>query len=265
MEATWNAQFELDLEADAQRRVRRALGFSALAHVLVVIVLMFKPTPEPLLLPAAITVDLVAAPPSVAPPAAAKPAPVAKPRPVAPPPPPQAKILPKRAPDALAKPAAKPAPVEPIRRRARPKEMELGDAMAALRNQLGEPTAESSDAPPVEVADASPSAGLPGAIDAAGTATVSPELRQWMADTIRHIQGVWVNPPDFLGRGLLTELRVELLADGTVVGSPEVLRSSGDPYADDNAVRAINKSSPLPAPPTAGAQIFIFSPEATAR
>ena len=78
-------------------------------------------------------------------------------------------------------------------------------------------------------------------------------------------RSVWVNPPEFVGRGLRTELRVELRADGTVVGDPQVLRSSGDPYADDNAVRALKKASPLPAPPEAGAQTFIFVPEARSR
>lgn len=261
MEATWDTGLDLDLEAGARRRLRRAYAFSALGHVLLVLVLMLRPSPEPMVLPPAITVDLVAAPQTPAPAEAAKPAPAPKPRPVAPPPPPQPKILPKRAPDALAKPAPKPAP-EPIRRRARPKEMELGDAMAALRSELGEevppPVTDSAPAETTELA-----AATPGPAAGAGTAAISPELRAWIVATTRHVQSRWVNPPEFLGRGLLTELRVELQADGTVVGEPEVLRSSGDPYADDNAVRALQKSSPLPPPPKAGPQVFIFSPEAS--
>ncbi len=255
MEATWNTQLELDLETDARRRLRRALAFSVLGHGVVVVLLMLRPSPPPIALPQAITVDLVAAPPAAAP--AAKP--VEKPAPApAPPPPPQAKVLPKRAPDALAKPAA-PKPAEPIRRRPRPKEMELGDAMAALRAELGE------NAPPVDTPvpaeTSSATEALPS--DVAGTATISPELRQWILATTRHVQSVWVNPPEFVGRGLRTELRVQLRADGTVVGEPEVIRSSGDPYADDNAVRALKKASPLPVPPAAGAQTFIFVPEAS--
>ena len=259
MEATWDTGLDLDLEAGARRRLRRAYAFSALGHVLLVLVLMLRPSPEPMVLPPAITVDLVAAPPTPAPAEAAKPVPAPKPRPVAPPPPPQPKILPKRAPEALAKPAP-----EPIRRRARPKEMELGDAMAALRSELGEEVPPPvTDATPAETTELA--AATPGPAAGAGTAAISPELRAWIVATTRHVQSVWVNPPEFLGRGLLTELRVELQTDGTVVGEPEVLRSSGDPYADDNAVRALQKSSPLPPPPKAGPQVFIFSPEAPPR
>jgi len=258
MGATWNTTFELELETDARRRVRRAYAFSALGHLVFVILLMLRPAPDPIVFPPAITVDLIAALPSPAPPVS-KPAPVAKPRPA--PPPPQAKILPKSAPDAMAKPKA-PAPVEPIRRRARPKEMELGDAMAALRSDLGEAAPPLESAQPDTAVDA---IGAPGPASSAGTARVSPELLAWINATRRHVQSVWVNPPEFLDRGLMTRLEVQLLADGTVVGDPEVTSSSGDPYADDNARRALVKASPLPAPPAAGIQVFIFSPEAAPR
>jgi TonB family protein len=260
VEATWNAQLELDLETDARRRVRRALAISTLAHVVVVVVMMIRPAPEPIALPPAITVDLVAAPPPAPPAAKPAPAPAPKPAPVAPPAPPQPKILPKRAPDALARPV-EPKPAEPIRRRPRPKEMELGDAMAALRAELGEDAPAPESAEPAETSAATEAAPLAGE----GTGTISPELRKWIAATTRHVQSVWVNPPEFVGRGLRTELRVELLADGTVVGDPQVLGTSGDPYADDNAVRALKKASPLPAPPEAGAHTFIFVPEARVR
>ena len=89
----------------------------------------------------------------------------------------------------------------------------------------------------------------------------APEEAAWMLATKRHIRSVWVTPPDFLNRGLSTELRVDLAADGAVIGEPEVVRSSGDPFADDNAVRALLKASPLPAPPQAGRRTFIFEPE----
>lgn len=271
MNATWNNSFELDLEADARRRLHRAWLLSAVGHGLVVLLLSLRPAPDPFVLPAAITVNLISAPPSPAPPAArpapaAKPAPAPKPAPV-PPPPPQAKILPKQAPEVVARPAPvpKPAPAEPVPRPVRPKEMELGDAMAALRSEVGEDSP--LQPPPAETlarAEVAPNA-MPGAASQTGSAVVSPELRLWMAATARHVQSVWVNPVEFLGRGLLTELEVTLEADGTVVGRPRVLRSSGDPYADDNAVRALQKASPLPAPPSAGRHVFIFSPEATSR
>jgi outer membrane biosynthesis protein TonB len=256
VEATWESSIELELEADAKRRLRRALVVSALAHVLVVLLLMLRPAPEPIVLPPAITVDLVAAPPS-APAAKPAPAPAAKPAPA--PASPQPRLLPKTAPSVVAKPVPKPKP-EPIRRRPRPKELELGDAMAALRAELGEEAApvltETAASEPIESASAS--SGDAGA----GAVQVSPELLKWIADTKQHIRTVSVNPPDFVGKGLQTTLRVQLRADGEVVGQPEVVGSSGDPFADDNAVRALMKSSPLPAPPQAGAQIFVFIPEA---
>lgn len=267
MTATFDTSFELDLEAESRRRLHRAWVMSALGHVFVLLILALRPAPERYVLPQAMTVDLVAAAPAAPKPApkpAAKPAPAPAPRAVPAPPPPQTKILPKSAPEVTTKPVPpRPAP-EPIRRRPRPKEMELGDAMAALRGELG----ESTPVDPVQTARAEPDVA-PGAQTAAapssGTVEVSPELRAWIVATTRHVQKVWVNPPEFLGRGLLTELEVTLRADGTVVGDPEVRRSSGDPYADDNAVRALKKASPLPRPPTAGTQVFIFSPEASPR
>jgi len=37
--------------------------------------------------------------------------------------------------------------------------------------------------------------------------------------------------------------------------------SSGNPFYDDNAVRALVKASPLPAPPKAGRRTIVFTPE----
>lgn len=261
------------MAAEAKRRLRLALVGSALAHVVVVILLGLRPAPPPIVFPPAITVDLVARPPSVAPaPAAAKPAPApskpapkpepAKSVPAPPPPPPkQAKLLPKQAQDAPARAAPAPAAVE---RRPRPKEMELGDAMAALRSELGEsspvPSTTADAAPETAAAEQAESSDVESS--SGGSMAVSPEMLAWLAATRRHVQERWVNPPEFLNRGYVTELEVELRADGSLVGPPEVRRSSGDPYADDNAVRALQKASPLPPPPAAGRQIFIFVPEA---
>ncbi|GAG35298.1 unnamed protein product, partial [marine sediment metagenome] len=71
----------------------------------------------------------------------------------------------------------------------------------------------------------------------------------------------WITPPDFQNRGLSTELRVRLGPTGEVLGTPVVVRSSGDPYWDDNVIRALMKASPLPAPPEPGDWPFLFSPE----
>ena len=40
-----------------------------------------------------------------------------------------------------------------------------------------------------------------------------------------------------------------------------VISSSGDPYFDDNAVRAVMMVSPLPPPPRAGVTVFVFRSE----
>ena len=117
-------------------------------------------------------------------------------------------------------------------------------------------------APPVETPVESADVPVEAADASAGTVSVSPEVLAWVNATKRHIQRVWVNPPQFLNQGYVTELVVDLDASGNVMGEPEVRRTSGDPYADDNAVRALMKASPLPPPPAPGKQTFIFIPEA---
>ena len=71
-----------------------------------------------------------------------------------------------------------------------------------------------------------------------------------------------MTPPDQRGRGLATHLELRLSASGDVIGEPRVLRSSGDPYFDDNAVRAVLMASPLPPPSQPGIRNFLFRSEA---
>ena len=101
-----------------------------------------------------------------------------------------------------------------------------------------------------------------GAPEQAPGTFVSPELAAWSRATRRRIQSVWVTPPSFRGRGLVTHLEIRLSVGGEVLGEPRVVRSSGDPYFDDNAVRAVMRASPLPPPPQPGAQDFLFRSEA---
>ncbi|MBW1882031.1 MAG: TonB family protein [Deltaproteobacteria bacterium] len=70
-----------------------------------------------------------------------------------------------------------------------------------------------------------------------------------------------MTPASFRGRGLATTLELELSASGQVVGTPLVLRSSGDVYFDDNAGRAVLMANPLPSPPRAGVTRFVFVSE----
>ena len=84
---------------------------------------------------------------------------------------------------------------------------------------------------------------------------------RWLRETRAHVQRAWITPREFLNRGLETHLSVRLAADGSVIGEPVIVRSSGDPYWDDNAVRALRRASPLPPPPEPGEWPFAFSPE----
>lgn len=249
---------------DQRRRMRHAVVGSVAAHFVVAGVLFFAPSPRPAPLPDVISIDLLApAPPAQAPapaprPAAPKPAPepapapAPAPEPVAPPAP-KTTVLPKDTPETVRKAKPKPAIVRPPK----PEQLSAADAMAQLRAEAGEqapeappsPVEEATEAPPAEVS--SSKTGL----------EVSPELRDWTLATTRHIRSGYVTPPDFRDRGLATLLTLRLTASGGLVGVPKVVRSSGDPYFDDNAIRALQKASPLPAPPKAGEWSFLFRSE----
>lgn len=169
------------------------------------------------------------------------------------------------APKPSPKPAPKPPPApEPPVRRAEPEpELSYADAMAALDEELGGDEASALLAPTPapqaqtgsEDSGGQPTAARPGAI-------VSPELAAWNQATRRRIQSAWVTPPHFRGRGLATQLELRLSATGEVLGEPRVLRSSGDPYFDDNAIRGVLMASPLPPPPEPGRRSFLFRSEA---
>jgi len=241
----------LDPEGEGGLSLRQAMLLSLAAHLVLVALLSLTPTAEPIFMPPSISIDLLAALPS---PASEAPKPVPVPVPVAKPKPkPKVKILPKQAPSATAKPRARPKP-EPIKRRERPKEMSYDDALAKLRKEIGEPAPVV--AAPQQVAKA-PTTGAP----VARGVKISPEVAAWMLRTKKHIRSNLITPLEFRESGLVAELVVELAADGRVMGEPELVRSSGNPYYDDNAKRAILKSSPLPAPPKAGRRTIIFTPE----
>jgi TonB family protein len=252
------AQWLEDPVAEQRRRLRQMLLVSMAAHLFLVSGFYFAPSPEPIRLPPSITVDLVASLPSPAAPPEAKPAPDPAPKPPPPPPPPKpkVKILPKQAPSATAKPKVKPKPDPPPKRRERPKELSYDDALARLRADLGE---EKPKAPAPQVAKAeAPPAEQPRS---GKGVLVAPEVLAWNLATKRHIRSKWITPPEFRESGLATELEVQLAADGRVLGEPRLVRSSGNPLYDDNAIRAIMRSSPLPPPPKAGKRTIIFTPE----
>ena len=93
---------------------------------------------------------------------------------------------------------------------------------------------------------------------APGGVAIAPELARWVRSTQQHVRSRWITPPEFLDRGLVTMLEVTLTSTGALLGSPQVVRGSGDPFFDDNAVRAVMRAAPLPAPPEPGLWRFAF-------
>ncbi len=222
---------------EEQRRFRRLVAASGGAHVLVILALIFAPASSARLQPTFVTVDLVSAAsfPDLQP--AARPKPKAKPRP-------RKVVVPKQAPKAERKP---PPP-------ARLEELDYDEALAQLREELGEEPAL-QPAPEIARVSTPPASGEP----------IDPEVAAWILATRRHVRSAWVTPPEFLERPLRTVLGVQVSADGQVVGEPDVLRGSGDPFWDDNAVRAVLRASPLPPPPVAGEWQISFTPRAVRR
>jgi len=242
--------------AETAAQMRSLLLLSAGGHILLVIALGLAPPPAPLRMPPVLTVDLVAALPPAPAPEAPAPAPVPAPAPA---PKPKVKILPKKAPPAVVKPKAKakpkPKPEPVLRRRERPKELKYEDALAKLRGEV--------DAAPLLAAPAPAAAEAPAASSGRPTQglRVSPELLAWHRAVKQHVRRAWIMPPKFRDSGLAAELVIDVAADGTVLGQPELVASSGNPFYDDNAVRALVKASPLPAPPKAGRRTIVFTPE----
>jgi outer membrane biosynthesis protein TonB len=146
------------------------------------------------------------------------------------------------------------APSNKPKRKPKPKPLEYDDALAALREELGEETpvpqvpAVQQEIAPVEVAEFDPS-----------TEEVDPELLAWRAALERHVRKSWVVPPEFKNQSLWTGLRFSLSASGDILETPEVVHSSGNPFYDDNTISALFRASPLPPPPEPGDWTFRLS------
>jgi len=219
-----------------QRRFLNLLMGSFVAHVAFVGLLAITPLSDVPPLPDVLRVDLVASlpVPTRAPKSRPKPAPA--PRPV-----PKQVMLPKQAPEAVpTNLAAPPMRAEPL---------DYQDALSQLRSELGE-AAPSPVEPRSEVAPA-PAPTTAVAVDR--------ETAAWVIATRRHVRSRYITPPEFLNRFLATGLEVLLTSEGELVGVPTVVGPSGDPFFDDNAVRAVMTSAPLPAPPQAGSYTFVFT------
>jgi len=215
------------------------LGWSLLLHLGLLSLALTLPAPAGVALPRVVEVALVAAP--VAPPA---PQPV--PRKTVPPPARSKKrVLPEKPRDAT------PPPPKPQREVVLEPEVQeqrsLEEILAEMRDEAGE-------VPPEPVL----AAREPGP-DAAQV--VSEEVLKWVRAVKRHVRRAWVVPPGFRGKTLETHVMVELDGSGRVIGRPDVVRGSGNPWFDDGVVRGIDKASPLPAPPEPGRWPFVFAPE----
>lgn len=282
----WHDEHDLD----NRRRVRNAMYISFAVHACLFAALVISPPIAFAPLPQTISVELIAGP-QIAAPAAPRPsgrskppppapeppteqaAPEAPPEP-APPPPPKAPVAvlpenaprpdqkvkqaPEKKPKEVAKPEAKPAE-KPVKQP--DKSLSYEDAMKSLDDELGEDETEDLLEAAPQRPTTRPATHASGAAESSAGAQISPQEAAWLLATRRQIQSRWVTPSNFRNRGLATVMELELSATGVVLGEPKVIRQSGDPYFDDNAVAAVLKSSPLPAPPRAGKTSFIFSSE----
>jgi outer membrane biosynthesis protein TonB len=224
-----------------RRRFRRTLIFSTAGHALLLLGLVVSvPGKRGVVLPSVITVDLVAAPA----PAAPRPAPAAPPP--TPTPAPKQVVLPERP----STPQPKPRRRKEVVLEQKPKEEKsLEDLLQQFREQSGEPKPEPV-APAVEeqVVARAPGAGTP----------VSAEEMQWMRAARIRVMENWVVTGDFRLHALQTEVRVTLDDSGEVIGTPRIVRRSGNLWYDKGVVRSIQKASPLPPPPEPGDWTFIF-------
>jgi len=243
------------LEDERQRQFRRFVGFSAVAHALLALLFWIGPIrTSHEALPVVERVELVEAMPSAR---IAKPkpvAPVAKPKPPPPPPPPppeDVKVLPKE-PAPLPKPVVKPKPVEkPPEPKAETKpepEKDYEDVLADLRKEAGETEPPPAPEPPKAVP--SGPAGGPGQL-------VDPETARWIREVKIHVTRAWILAAGFKTESLVTVVEVDISATGDVLGT-RTTKSSGNPWYDESVVRAIEKATPLPAPPEAGEWAFTF-------
>jgi outer membrane biosynthesis protein TonB len=226
--------------------MQRAMLGSLGGHVVLFSLLLVGPlsSPTEIPIPPVMTVRLMAAIPAP-PEARPAPAPVARPKP-------KLKILPKHAPAATAKPRKKPPP-EVVKRKPRPKEQSYEDAMASLRE--GDEFESLLQAPKA----AAPSAAVASSATSEGT-RLATEADKFAIEVRRAIREHWKMPDDFRGeRGTLLEIDVG--PTGQLLSQPKILRSSGNPYYDDNTLRALERTPRLPVPSKPGPIQILLIPE----
>jgi protein TonB len=227
------------------------VALSAVGHLVMLCFLLFRPSPALMSMPGVVAVELVAAPAAVPAPAPPKPAPVAVP----PKPAPKQVVLPAQPSTPKPKPKAKPVKKPPPP----PVERDYSDVLEQLRADAGEtaPAPVPTPSPAPVVARTAP---VPAAAGSRVGVPVPPEVAAWVKKAKIHVRRAWVLPPPFRTQALEAHVLVELDAGGNVIGKPDVVRSSGNPWYDEGVVRAIRKASPLPPPPAADEWAFVFVP-----
>jgi len=268
---------------DHRRRLRNAMILSVALHGSIFAAFAISPSRVVVPMPDVIAVELIAGPVSGARPSRARPAPkpappapTKAPEPPAPPPPapPVAKapvqVLPEESPGRIrkakpeveAKVPPKPAPEPVVRRPKKEEALSYDDAMAELGLDETEEFLEAlPGAREEDESSGEPQAPTGGEVSQAGAA-ISPELAAWNVATKRLIQRKWVTPPNLRNRGFVTQLQVRLTLSGELLGPVEIVRTSGDIYFDDNAVKAVLTAAPLPPPPKPGLRVILFRSEA---
>jgi outer membrane biosynthesis protein TonB len=219
-----------------------------------------EPQPTPAAPPPPKPVPVRTAPP---PPPLPKPAPQPRPEP---------KSSPRPQPVATTRPA--PAPAKPIAARPLPARPDpIADALAHAR--AAKPTAAPGHAPTAAKPTKTPGAsrigndflkGLPGSQSApksAGSATVAaaaigPEVRAGLSSAIaRQLKPRWVAPQGADAEQLVTILAWDLNPDGTLAGTPRLVRQEGitesnrpqAPRHVEQAIRAVELAAPFDLPP----------------
>jgi TonB family protein len=246
---TGTHEIAIQLGGLRRRELRQLFAVSAVAHLALIAAFGFSPQSRISVPRGVVAVELVTAPAAARP---AVPVPVAKPVP----PKPKKVVLPAEPTTPKVKPKVvkpkvveKPPPVKPTPAPAENYE----DVLARLRAESGE------EVPPIEIAKAAPTAiGSPGS--PSGVA-ISPEVAAWLKKAKMHVKKNWIVQPGFRTQALEARVEVNLDASGAIRGTPRVSRRSGNPWYDESVVRAIEKSTPLPAPPEAGKWNFVFLPE----
>jgi colicin import membrane protein len=244
-----------------RREFRRLATTSLVCHGVAFLIFIWDPIPRRVpAMPTVVEVQFVSPPDDAA--KAAAPVAVSKPKPKPRPPVAKKVVLPAKPKPVVPKPKPKPETAKPkpepkkpepkpeVKPEPRP-EAGYDDVLAQLRAKHGETAVKPKpQAAPVEVA-------------ATGTvgARLSAEEAAWRSRLRIHLRQSWVLAPGFRLQSLSTQVRVRLDAQGRVVGEPRVERGSGNPWYDDSTIRAVQKASPLPAPPSADTYIIEFRPE----